>query len=521
MSRFGRTVDFLDHLLNPILVKELRQAVRSKLVLGVLILFLVIQLGIVGFAALESADNNVTQREGQHTFLRLLAIVYGACLLCLPVYVGARVGLEREGQNVDLVYVTTLSPRAIVWGKLFSALVLAVLVFAACAPFMTFTYLLRGVDLPTIFLLLGLAILMTAVATQAGIFVGLLPVSRFFKIVIGLAAVIGLCFLLVGTMEASEEILGHGLWRRGRHWEALMVVALFITHLVALMGILFCLSMAIVAPPSSNRAVAPRLWVTGSWVVSALVFWLVWRSIGRHDEEVIIAFAGIWSFVFAFAYLIAISERERLGARVRARVPRLGIFRPIKFLFYSGEAGGMAWTSLMLLLTYGFAALLIPKEFGDLSDGMLAAGSLHSDARAIAACMTVPLYAFAYCTTGLMIWRAFLRNWISKYLVGAVAVVVCAAWAILPPVIAMIVNPRLLDRLRDFFLAGNPVQALGGEKVATHLCFSFAWAVIMLLVYLPRLGRGFRDFRPPEVGVEPEAAAVVEAEPARVGEESG
>src|SRR5205823_4778714 len=80
----------------------------------------------------------------------LQGILLFTCLLFIPAYTGIRLAAERSDINVDLLFISTLRPRAIVRGKFVAALVLAVLIFSACTPFMTFSYLLRGLDVPSV-----------------------------------------------------------------------------------------------------------------------------------------------------------------------------------------------------------------------------------------------------------------------------------------------------------------------------------------------------------------------------------
>ena len=70
------------------------------------------------------------------------AILLAICLLFVPAYTSIRLAFERD-TNVDLLFVTTIKPSAIVWGKMFAALTITVLIFSACMPFMVFTYWLR------------------------------------------------------------------------------------------------------------------------------------------------------------------------------------------------------------------------------------------------------------------------------------------------------------------------------------------------------------------------------------------
>src|SRR5262249_9107992 len=112
-SLFGK----LDDWLNPIVVKELRQAVRSRVVVAALMLFLLLQLGLFGVYALTTEASQQHESEvfsaGRQIFRVLQGILLGTCLL-VPAYAGLRLGAERSDTNVDLLFISTLRPRAIV-----------------------------------------------------------------------------------------------------------------------------------------------------------------------------------------------------------------------------------------------------------------------------------------------------------------------------------------------------------------------------------------------------------------------
>ena len=90
----------------------------------------------------------------------------------MPLYAGIRLSLERNDSNLDLLYITTIRPGAIVRGKYFASLALTLLIFSACMPFIVFTYLLRGVNLVSIFWILLFGFLACTVADALGIFAG-------------------------------------------------------------------------------------------------------------------------------------------------------------------------------------------------------------------------------------------------------------------------------------------------------------------------------------------------------------
>ena len=87
-------------------------------------------------------------------FSAFMVILAGASIFFIPLYIGVRVAAERQENNPDLLYVSTLSPARIIWGKFLCGAYMALLFFSACMPFMAFTNLLRGVDLPTVFFIL-------------------------------------------------------------------------------------------------------------------------------------------------------------------------------------------------------------------------------------------------------------------------------------------------------------------------------------------------------------------------------
>jgi len=101
---------------NPILIKELRQAVRSHVLTGVLILLLVM-LFIGGVTAL--AGQNILQGKVAETarnmFDAFLAVLAGGSLVVIPLYTGIRVALEQH--QSDLILYTPLSVTKLVQGK--------------------------------------------------------------------------------------------------------------------------------------------------------------------------------------------------------------------------------------------------------------------------------------------------------------------------------------------------------------------------------------------------------------------
>src|SRR5262245_10697435 len=108
-----------DWEMNPVLVKELRQAMRNRFLTGTLMVLLVLlfaaSLGPV------MRENFVSVKDGQlgRTLCRMLLLVLiGASFLFIPLYTGLRMTMERRQSDLDLMFVTTLRPKRIIRGKL-------------------------------------------------------------------------------------------------------------------------------------------------------------------------------------------------------------------------------------------------------------------------------------------------------------------------------------------------------------------------------------------------------------------
>jgi hypothetical protein len=197
---------------NPVLLKELRQAMRSRVLTGMLLLLLaMLFMGAVVFMAGRSFLADDSQQLGQPVCRIFLVILTLSTLLFVPLYIGVRLAVERIQSNLDLMFVTTLTPGRIVRGKWMCGAYLTAMFFSVCMPFMVFTNFLRGVDVPTV--LFGLICLYCVVclAIQAAIFFACLPVHGALKSLVGLVFVLGLLGLNWGLIAFFFGLLQDGV----------------------------------------------------------------------------------------------------------------------------------------------------------------------------------------------------------------------------------------------------------------------------------------------------------------------
>src|SRR5262245_8977746 len=127
---------------NPVLLKELRQAMRSHALNGTLLLLLLLLfLAALSVPATNGFSATAGEQIGRPTFNVLLVVLTAATLLFVPLYTGVRLASERKESEMDLMFSTPLPTKRIVRGKLFCGAYVAAMFFSVCAPFMSFTSL--------------------------------------------------------------------------------------------------------------------------------------------------------------------------------------------------------------------------------------------------------------------------------------------------------------------------------------------------------------------------------------------
>lgn len=242
--------------INPIIVKEMRQTVRSGVLLsallsvaGLIMLALFLQMGTRNLAL--SPDQPI----GRNIFELLVNLLFFFCLIIIPANAAVRLIQERDLSNVDLFYASMLSPGAIVRGKLACGGYQIFLFFMICAPFLFVTNLLRGIDLFSIVIVLivGWALVMAEVLIA--IFVGSMNVRKTVRAIIGglgLAVTLPILTMIFGlcTSVATREG-GWGLLVRifsGGGFVALLIAG-------PIIGVLYAISVGLVGGNYGHRGI--------------------------------------------------------------------------------------------------------------------------------------------------------------------------------------------------------------------------------------------------------------------------
>jgi len=498
----------IDDLINPIVVKELRQAVQGRFVSVVFLLFLAVQLVVMGLYLFTSgvADQSQTldYEAGRLAFSWLNAFLLGITVLFVPIYTGVRLAAERSDVNVDLLFVTTLRPRAIVTGKLAAAVVITLMIFSACAPFMTFTYLLRGIDLATIFLFIGLNFFVVIACVQLFIFLAVVSTSRVLKVIVG---VLGLFVLLwggIGTMGISWGMVEFGMPIDS---EVLLGFASAAAGLTLATGMLFTWSVGLISPPSANRTLPSRVFTVFAWLVSGgLLF--AW-AFGASRIEPVAVWVMVSALLACLTLLIAINERDEWNVRIARTIPRFVLFRIPAFFLYTGAGGGILLAIAILGVTATITLTIAVSGMISGSFFTLSSPGYDPLASTMRTTSILVLYFYCYTLTAVLLRHSVLSKWVSREFTWVVALTLFIVLSVAPFLITFIVMQTRWDYHQHMFvLLLNPFVAVAEVAEGNHyynrpeyalLFFSVStgWAVLVTILNLPWLVQQMIRFHPP------------------------
>ncbi len=324
--------------LSPILVKELRQGIRSKLFLGA---FLIIQLLLFLYGTTLLMSNNFSGDSNTE-----LALFWSAIVLPMLILVPAMAsqGIEKEitGKTLDLLLLTRISSYRLVLGKWASVIVQSTLLVTSALPYLMLRYFLGGIDIWNE--LQALAILVLASALLAGITMGFWA-TKGNKLVKWAGV---LAFFWLGPyMFVILIVSRRGFTSSGSGIGLVIWVYAFIAMLMML-----ALAASRIGPPAENHSTQIRIFALVA-VGAGLLF------SGVQDVEVLSAMFAI--LIIVLSIVGALTEKVRAVPRLYAPfVKRTGRMRWATFPLSPGWPGGVAFTCLVLSLAPWF-----PVWFGE------------------------------------------------------------------------------------------------------------------------------------------------------------
>ena len=289
---------------------------------------------------------------------------------------------------------------------------------------------------------------------------------------------------LLVAMFAPGGLLDSGIGSQLDSWKFWRGALGVLVGGLALIGLLALLSIALISPLSTNRALPLRIFITAVWLLTGIGA-AIW-SIEVNDLVPIVVWTTSHTLLHSIGLFVAVSEREHLGQRVRRTIPRRRLLRPLAFLFYSGDAQGVAWSSLMIiftLLSLGAWLIIFPQM-------------LTNNIEVIEMLASLGLYAFSYTLGASLIRRRFLADRVAGGYTWVIALFLLVFTTTIVPLVLFFLSGEwnkeglVASPLGPFLFADVSGFASNSVGVAS-VC-----AIFVGVLSLPWFVRQVKDFRP-------------------------
>lgn len=305
------------------LVKELRQGLRTNLFTSAFILLQVFMLFCVS-ASLASPGARDTQ------FFFWIFIV-AMLLIVQPLRGFHGISSELSLNTLDLIQLTKLDGWRIAWGKWTALNAQSLLFVASVLPYLAMRYFVGNIDLVQDFLALGLISVGSAFATAVA-----LGISVFSNLIIrGLLTLgFGIAFMILFSATSQMLLYSGGITD---NWAPLCAALL-----TAAYGVYFFLAFGAsrISPLSENHSTRKRL-VALVAAASVCLFLPVLPEVG---------FAPVISgIILGFAAVDALTEPLPHFAQVRHQFRRT-IFRPFAWFLSPGWISGIGFLLVAAVL---------------------------------------------------------------------------------------------------------------------------------------------------------------------------
>jgi hypothetical protein len=493
-QRFANAMSSLtlraDGWLNPVMLKELRQAVRGRFIVTVLSLSLLAQVvAVAGFMISGAIDmrSALVNPIGSVTFTTLFFVLFTATVFFVPLYSGIRMAVERSDTNVDLLFVTTIRPRTVILGKLMTTIALTALIFFASLPFLVFSYVLRGIDVLTILFVLFIAFFAVCSAAVVALFLGCIPATKPFRLILGLIffgvaamAYAGMAAMITGFIRSSTATM----FVTSDFWTAVVSAIMVVA---AIDAVLLVTTTVIITPAAANRALPIRMMMAIVWLVSlAIAARLTFRF---RDVSPILTWAIVQLFFITVVLCSAVGERERWGPRVARAIPENPLKRFVAFLFFSGAGGGTLWALLFYTLTIGAYELVLKTR----------PPSLLSLERVVDAQVLgeAAMCFVAYLLTAQLVRRKYLSHRVPARATWAIGLLVFLVVAVIPPLVLLSGysgTPQLKEQYETFTML-NPFPNFDGRAHPLRLPVLMIWTLLVVTANAAWIATQWRAFR--------------------------
>ncbi|KAA5542228.1 ABC transporter permease [Roseiconus nitratireducens] len=500
-ARIDRWSERVTAWLNPILLKEARQSLKSKQFLVTFFCLLVASCAWTMMGIIFNAPDVYFLPTGDTMMIGYFLILSISLFAFVPLFAFRSLAAELDEGTYEMLAITRLSAWGIVTGKMNSSVLQMLIYFSAIVPCLAFCYLLRGIGLPTIALVIAIAFITALVLTAFALMLSTLAQGRTLQtfLLVGLIAVIGFvefgCCGIVFSAVLTDQ--WSGTWF-GFLSGFLMAGSFVVLFLAA--------ASARIAPITENRSTRLRAILFGQQVL-----WIMMLSYATWtvDEVEIIQLGMMALGIFWFVVgVFTCGESVELSPRVRRGLPATYLTRML-FTWWMPGPG----TGFMFVVSTALSGLIVMTGVGQIAEAWHVRRAPDTLSVYFAAMMAG--YLLAYLGTVRLLAMPFLKRFGPSFIPPlAAALVVVFAAVIVPATVDVALHGEIQSDYTvvhafDWMWTWDQALSSGGLSRVIALLI-LAVGVLILCVNLISLFREFRRRRiaiPTRVIQDREAAA--------------
>jgi hypothetical protein len=370
-----------------------------------------------------------------------------ATLVIVPFSTFRSIVEERTETTLELLQITALSPRQIVRGKTYSAIVQVLVYYCAIAPFIAFTALLPGFDIVHVTFSLVMLFIAALSFSMVALAIGAQARNTTFQALSSLF-VIAMAFAGMLTFFSVMTAAARGIpFDDSDTWWALALIIFlglstgYVCEKAAVAQLTF---------DSDNRSTGLRLASGAQWLFCwiGLLTYLFIRQRPQNPDALTPILTLTATYITAAGLLFS-SAPDSLSRRVSRGLPRSRMLRVLWAPFLPGGARGLLYALMSLLLLAFFVTVLFP-DFTTIS--------ILNDRQASQFAIALAAYSVIYLGAGAILARLLRRvaQSVHSYQVLALLVLVNLILIVADEVIhflSRVFTPLLFDVV-------NPVATL-------------------------------------------------------------
>ncbi len=486
---------------NPVLVYHLRQMVRSRVVVTLMLFYLAaMALPLFTGLAAHSVGGPLPLRNwlmfGPASIVETATVTAVFLLLFYYIFTTVTlVGFAITHTAVDRLrehplFFSPLSAGRLISGKLQFSFVVSFLFLSLTLPFLAAAFLMRGVDIRIVFW----TALVYFCLTQLQYFVTVMFYSGGTSItrIVLFTFPWGVCQFLLsvfGLFGAGTVVINQIVYNND--FNILVICGLLFLCFMLTTGVL---ALVQISPAPANRMLPVRVHLVAAHLGFLAVLWCyviygvitaqaTWDSLGYINQ----AHTG-FCCLFPYIFLVFICERDFLSDRIRRTIPRSFFGRIFTFPFYTGLAKAQAVCARVFVFELAYIASIWGINTSNFNDYWTNVNALSSG-----------LLFFDYCTTAVLIYnlalhRFFSRQWNWVPVFGFFAVVLLFVIGVEIMHDFFRIGGGLVHDLYDFWFLPNPLWIPEESFIVKQLTLAGVWLFILAVTGAPWMHRRFRAF---------------------------